>query len=321
VLDHVEELPDLGAPELLGPLQEAFVSIRDRLQARLRAYRSPTTSFWNTVFLMVLSSHHTMSASLFLVGDKRVEEAAAGMGPGPFPAQAVILQRALFELLGNVMALLEEPISRDALFRRDGYREDLKLYRAQIPKAGNPRWDRWLQRGEEQLRGKARFLRLTTIEAADPNQLRSWPSPKALTTGRDLNGRAWLSAERLRVIQTLYEDSYGPDSRVVHQKDSALRLARMRNSGINLELLARLRTVPALRASMFDAAVLTEVESAMTWSAGSALRTSGAPGTCCARHSTPRPPSTTFDTGRWSRRLDLLFRRREPRWRTCRALA
>ena len=106
---------EIDAAAILGPLRLAFALLRDRLQARLSGYHSDHNPYWHTVEALAHASEQTLRASLFLVGDKRLEVTDEGVRIGPFPAQAITLQRSLIEGLANLLALSEEPKSRDAL--------------------------------------------------------------------------------------------------------------------------------------------------------------------------------------------------------------
>jgi hypothetical protein len=270
-MDFDEDLPTISANEILEPLREANMSIRKRLEARVHAYHSPDNLHWWTVFVMVLASADTMFGSLFLVADARLKEKEAGTGPGPFPAQAIMVQRGQLEALGNLMAVLENPPTRAVLFHRDGYREQINAVKKFKASHTGPRWEAFFARAEAGLRQQARMLKLSPTEAADGSGLKSWPLPKGLKEGKDQFGQRWLTGNRLQVFQILYEDSYGPDSLVAHQKHAALHFAWRRHKGIDEDELMKLRSISALRAANYHCALLTEVESAMSWSGSSAM--------------------------------------------------
>jgi hypothetical protein len=247
-------------------------SIGRRLEARMGAFSSDQNSTWALVFGMVLSSNDTMKAALFLVADRRLAEKADGTGPGPFPAQAVMLQRGQLEALGNLMALLEHPSTRDSLYRRDAYRDQLRLLQAMRAKhAGAPAWDQWIAHAEQSLARQARHLRLSEGEARDPAQLKSWPLPWGLLTATDGYGRPWLTGTRKAAFQLLYDDSYSLDSRIAHHKHPALDLAVRRHRGLSRVELEGLRNASVFRSAILHSAVLTEAEAAMTWSPSSAM--------------------------------------------------
>jgi hypothetical protein len=111
------------ATDVLSPLRDAFRAVRDVLKDRVHGYHSDLNGYWNTMLVTMQGSDQTMRAAHFLVGDERIADEEQGKGPGPFPAQAVILQRSLIENLANVLALSENRIERDLVFRKDGYRE------------------------------------------------------------------------------------------------------------------------------------------------------------------------------------------------------
>lgn len=224
------------------------------------------------MFGMVLSSNDTMKAALFLVADRRLAEKADGTGPGPFPAQAVMLQRGQLEALGNLMALLEHPSTRDPLYRRDAYRDQLQLLQTKKAKhTGASAWDRWIDHSERVLARQARHLRLSEDEARDSSRLKSWPLPAGLLTATDCNGRPWLTGSRKAAFKLLYDDSYGLDSRIAHHKHPALDLALRRHRGLSSTELEGLRNATVFRSAILHSAVLTEAEAAMTWSASSAM--------------------------------------------------
>lgn len=89
-----------------------------------------------------------------------------------------MLGRSLVEALG-VMALIEEPRTRDALFRQDGYREGFKAQELMKAAYGNaPKFARVLAAEDKSLRSMARYLRLSADEPSDPeHNLDSWPRP------------------------------------------------------------------------------------------------------------------------------------------------
>jgi hypothetical protein len=245
----VASLPELQAQDVLDPLRAAMSSIGRRLEARMGAFSSDQNSTWALVFGMVLSSNDTMKAALFLVADRRLAEKADGTGPGPFPAQAVMLQRGQLEALGNLMALLEHPSTRDSLYRRDAYRDQLRLLQAMRAKhAGAPAWDQWIAHAEQSLARQARHLRLS-----------------------EGYGRPWLTGTRKAAFQLLYDDSYSLDSRIAHHKHPALDLAVRRHRGLSRVELEGLRNASVFRSAILHSAVLTEAEAAMTWSPSSAM--------------------------------------------------
>jgi hypothetical protein len=82
---------------------------------------------------------------------------------------------------------------------------------------------------------------------------------------KDRYGEPWLTGERLEVVQNLHDESYGPDSRVVHQKDRALYYNVLQSKGMSLEELVWVRNVPTLRALTLHAAVLAEVGYELGW--------------------------------------------------------
>ena len=70
----------------------------------------------------------------------------------------------------------------------------------------------------------AAYSRLTRTEITKLDLLKSWPRPPQMLkpTAIDAYGTPWLKGARLEALHCLHDNSYGPDSRVVHQKDHAL---------------------------------------------------------------------------------------------------
>jgi hypothetical protein len=225
------------------------------------AYSSDLNWYWETLLGLLLSADQTIRAALFLVSDSRLDDLQPGAKAKAFPAQTIMLGRSLLEALGNVMALVEEPASRDALFRRDEYRERSKVLEELSQRYGQvPKWAAALHREREELAHLATLLKLTAAEVQDAEHaLRSWPLPGGLLKKTDRHGRAWLSGERLHVFQTLEADSYGAASRVVHQKRDAIYMSQLQDQGLTPELLEGLRNIPVLRTATFQAAILSEI--------------------------------------------------------------
>jgi hypothetical protein len=266
---------DRPASAILDPFKDVFRLLREAFDRRIDGYQSDRNGYLSTVRALLHASDQTFRAILFLVADQRVQDKDGGNGPGPFPAQSIILQRSLFEVLANVLAILESPIKRDALFRRDGYRENSRKYEAlrsklKAGKLMQRRGSKWLEAldtWQEDLQKTARYLRLTPQEIADSTtRLKSWPRPPQMLGGKkDVHGIHWLTGQRLEVVRYFDEDSYGSDSRVVHQKDRALYMSMLQSRGLTLAELGRVRNIVVLRAATIHGAVLAEVGEALGW--------------------------------------------------------
>jgi hypothetical protein len=177
---------DRNAEDTIEPLRLVFRALRDHLERRLDpllGFRGDEDGYWHTMHGLLIASKHTMSASLFLVAEDRLEDKANGDGPGPFLAQAIMLQRSLLETLANVMALSEHRKVRDLLFRKDGYRETARRFidlsekhaAGRLLRRKNARWEEALSKLEAQLSSQARLLQLSPSEIKDPQNLRNWP--------------------------------------------------------------------------------------------------------------------------------------------------
>lgn len=212
------------ATDVLTPLRDAFRTIRDGLKARLNGYQSDLNWYWNTVLLMMQGSDETMRAALFLVGDDRLTAKERGRGPGPFLAQAVVLQRGLIEGLANVLALSENRVQRDAVFRKEGYREGAReciglrkrLVAGKLRQRKSAQWKVMLDEWDVWLAEIATGLRLTPEEIADPeNKLPSWPRPPQMLKAnqKDPSGAPWVTGNRLEILRYFHDESYGSASR------------------------------------------------------------------------------------------------------------
>jgi hypothetical protein len=270
-------LRDRDAATVLGPLEESYRTLREGLDARINGFHSDLSGYWSTMRALLHASEQTMRAVAFLVADKRIEEKEQGKGPGPFPAQAIMLQRSLVETLANVLALSDDRsrrTQRDRLFRRDGYKESAKEHMALLAKRAsgkliqrkNARWDDAIEESRKWLAERAAYSKLTPAEIADPDKLESWPRPSGMLTGKDVNRVPWVTGERLAALRCLHDDSYGSNSRVVHQKDRALYLSMLQAKGLTRDQLWRARNACVFRAATLHAAVLADVGHAFGWS-------------------------------------------------------
>lgn len=264
------------ATDILTPLSDAFRTVREGLKARVHGYHSDLSGYWNTVLLMMQGSDQTMRAAHFLVGDDRLTDKEQGKGPGPFPAQAVVLQRGLIEGLANVLALSENRVLRDLVFRKEGYRESAreylglraKLVAGTLRQRKNSQWKVVLDDWDEWLTEIARALRLTPAEVADPTKLPSWPRPPQMLQShqKDPRGAPWVTGNRLEILRYFHDESYGSASRIVHQKDRALYLTAIQARGMTRAELERVRNIVVLRAATLHAAIVTEVGFEFGWS-------------------------------------------------------
>jgi hypothetical protein len=82
---------------------------------------------------------------------------------------------------------------------------------------------------------------------------------------RDQYGEPWLTDSRRAVIQKVYEESYGIDSRTVHQKDTAIYLSVLQSKPMTEDELAIHRLTPVLQALTLHAALLAEVGRETRW--------------------------------------------------------
>jgi hypothetical protein len=269
-------LRDRDAATVLGPLEESYRTLREGLDVRIAGFHSDLNAYWSTMRGLLHASEQTMRAVTLLVADKRVEEKNEGKGSGPYVAQAIMIQRSLIESLANVLALSDDRSRRrrrDRLFRRDGYKESAKEYNALVAKRAsgkliqrkNSRWNEAIQTAREMLREVATESNLTPAEISDPDKLESWPRPPRMLTGKDVDKVPWVTGDRLAALRCLYDDSYGPNSRVVHLKDRALYLSMLQAKGLTREQLWRGRNACVFRAATLHAAVLAEVGNEFGW--------------------------------------------------------
>jgi hypothetical protein len=122
-----------------------------------------------------------------------------------------------------------------------------------------------LKTPREVLELEATYSELTPAEIAEPVKLESWPSPPGMLTGKDAYGVPWVSAERRAVLQCYHDDSYGSDSRVVHQKNRALYISMLQAKGLTREERYA-RKASVFRAATLYAAMVTEVGHELGWS-------------------------------------------------------
>jgi hypothetical protein len=204
---------------------------------------------------LALSSKQTHDAITILISDRQK--------PKTLPLQGAILVRSMLELLGNVMALLEDR-SRFHWFLADGYKQLARMVSANRSLfGGNSRWIQWFAQMDILLAEKAKRAKLTKSQLANPETIIDWPTPKPLMKGRPKIHPKLLSGQRARVFEEAYRYWYAELSAYSHQRVMAAERAVFAD---NIDLHwepGAIESIVVSEAILFFAAILAELQSAL----------------------------------------------------------
>jgi hypothetical protein len=196
----------------------------------------------------VISTQQLYEGTINLISDKR---------PTAFVLPAAVVTRALVEGLGNLLALVEDPVASVPLFMRDDY-----LHMHLKTKYNGQRFPKRAPYAKEviKLQQYADGMGLTAAELADPEKhLGRWPTPGRLLTQTKAPR---LTGDRRKVFKEIYDFWYGTLSGYAHHRLTALQLALFADEQFAEETFLMIRSVTAFLATQASLCVLSEVEHA-----------------------------------------------------------
>lgn len=246
---------DLPSPK--GLRQVEFTDLRKPLESAFSYFRAqlehiPAGATWPRsgempAFLraFVISTEQLYAATILLM---------AGNRPKPLVLPAGILARGLVEGLGNLFALLEDPIASTPLFLRDDYLNAHRKVAYHQRRFGNrPGYAKEVRN----LAQYARALGLSPEEATQPELLKEWPTP-----GRLLNGTTppRLVGERRKVFEEVHGFWYRSLSAFSHHRVSALQMAVFSEEQPDEGMFLLAKSATVTLAVLVVLCVLSEVE-------------------------------------------------------------
>ena len=188
---------------------------RDTKDGKLRP-----TNFWIVNRGLLLGSMQSYANVCLLLAEKR---------PKPFLSQAGIINRAIFETLVNVVALIEEP-SRVDVLEREGFKNLALRYQDLQTRFGSePKWQEYLRVYRQGLDVVSKSLRISREELNEPSKIAaSWPTPWPLIFGQPKRKSApWGTGSRQQALKMLYRRNYPHQSALAHQRIAAVSAAML----------------------------------------------------------------------------------------------
>ncbi len=211
---------------------------------------------WFFVRGFLVSSIQSFAAICALVSEKR---------PKPLVLQAQILNRALLETLGNLLALLEDPEPRFTTLMREAFKGNMiELAKLKRLYGEDKTWTEYLTRREEGTTIWAAQGGFTPGEVAKPENIKDfWPTPGIMLYGSKRLGIApMLSGERKAVFQEIYETHYSGLSEQAHQRMAAIGLATLVDEPSQQWNPGHAESHTVSTAMLFLACMLSEIEGA-----------------------------------------------------------
>jgi hypothetical protein len=190
----------------------------------------------------IISTHQLYAASIGLMADRRPKQLVMPAG---------VVTRALVEVLGNLMAILDAPDTAPALYLKDDYRNTIRKARY-----FETRYQRKPSAKDRRILDRyARELKLTAEQIADPEKrLKEWPTPgKLLKMG-------WLKGERRKVFAEIHGFWYGSLSGMAHQRLTALQIAVFTEDQPDEQVFLMTKSVTAGLVVSVTLCVLSEIE-------------------------------------------------------------
>lgn len=203
-------IPHSVTHRLVGILAEYYQEHVRRNRADGSLVPSDT---WQFVYGFLLAAHQTYDAVCVLLAHKR---------PQPLLLQAATLNRALFEYLANVCAILQDPESCTQELLRDAYRTNALVYRLRLAKfAEDEQWRDYFERIVPSLEFDVKRLQLPQDWIEEPTSIPPWPSPGRLIMGET----AKVTGTARSVLDELYQSHYRIASAQAHGRGMATSMA------------------------------------------------------------------------------------------------
>ena len=222
----MEELPiwkhELPATphELLNNLVKVLVEFygehlrRDRADGRLQPGKA-----WYLLRGFLIAAMQTYASICMLLAEKR---------PKRLMLQADVLNRALFEILATVFAILEDPEPRARMLLRESHKAQATRYRYLNSRWGaDPQWAEYLDVYRKGLPIIGKEIGLAPEDALRPEAIADeWPTPGVMIYGRPSRDvPPFVSGARLDVLRATYQYHYPHQSAQAHGRIATLAVA------------------------------------------------------------------------------------------------
>ena len=222
----MEELPiwkqELPATphKLLNNLVKVLVEFygehlrRDRADGRLQPGKA-----WDLLRGFLIAAMQTYASICILLAEKR---------PKRLMLQADVLNRALFEILATVFAILEDPGPRAGMLLRESHKAHATRYRYLNSRwGGDPQWAEYLDVYRKGLPIIGKEISLAPEDALRPEAIADeWPTPGVMIYGRPSRDvPPFVSGARLDVLRATYQYHYPHQSAQAHGRIATLAVA------------------------------------------------------------------------------------------------
>ena len=187
---------------------------RDRSDGRLQPGNA-----WELLRGFLIAAMQTYASICILLEKKRSKR---------LMLQAGVLNRALFEILATVFAILEDPESRARMLLRESHKAQATRYQYLKSRwGGDPQWVEYLDVYRKGLAIMGKEIGLAPADALNPKVIADeWPTPGVMIYGRQRDGvQPFISGTRLEVLKETYRNHYPHQSAQAHGRIAALAVA------------------------------------------------------------------------------------------------
>ena len=222
---------------------------RDRRDGRLQPGEA-----WDLLRGFLIAAMQTYASICILLAEKR---------PKRLMLQANVLNRALFEILATVFAILEDPGPRAQLLLRESHKAEAKRYDYLNSRwGGDPQWAEYLDVCKKGLLIIGKEIGLAPADALRPDAIADqWPTPGVMIYGRRGNGVGpFISGTRLDVLRETYRYHYAHQSAQAHGRIAALAVALLVDDPDSQWNRGHGESNIVLTALLFLACILSELE-------------------------------------------------------------
>ena len=211
-------LPRIPHRLLNEPFNLVVEFYKEHIRRDVDARRLQPPDFWLMCRGMLIAAAQTYASICILLADKR---------PKPLMLQATVLNRSLFELLANVLAITEAP-DRYRILVREAWKAHALRYRYLVSRFGaDPAWTEYLDVYKRGIPIIAQHSGISSQEQQNPNLIPDlWPTPGVMVYGRQ-RGKVppFVSGSRRAVLKELYEFHYSVQSAQAHGRAASMAIA------------------------------------------------------------------------------------------------
>ena len=174
-----------------------------------------------------------------------------------------MLNRALFEILATVFAILEDPGPRARMLLRESHKAQATRYQYLNSRwGGDPQWVEYLDVYRKGLLIIGKEIGLAPADALNPEAIANeWPTPGVMIYGQRSRGvQPFISGTRLDVLRETYRNHYPHQSAQAHGRIAALAVALLVDDPDSQWNPGRGESNIVLTALLFLAYILSELE-------------------------------------------------------------